>query len=160
VVNNLFKKFFGKKNDGFYVQLEDDDAKSTPAAKAPTKAAPASTPAPTVTAPTAAVAAAPAAAAPKAENKTAKTEKKSVKKAETPKVDPAPAPVAVAPAPVIKNFATDYLIKPSSNSGRRRPGANMRQFMDLARQMDKPKPFKATAAERKPAEKPTEPKSK
>jgi hypothetical protein len=158
VVNNLFKKFFGKKNDGFYVQLEDDDAKSTPAAKAPTKAAPASTPAPTVTAPTAAVAAAPA--APKAENKTAKTEKKSVKTAETPKVDPAPAPVAVAPATVIKNFATDYLIKPSSNSGRRRPGANMRQFMDLARQMDKPKPFKATAAERKPAEKPTEPKSK
>ncbi len=151
MVNNLFKKFFGKKNDGFYVQLEDDDAKSTPAAKAPTKAAPASAPAPTVTAPTAAVAAAPA----------AKTEKKSAKTVATPKVDTAPAPVAAAPAPVITNFATDYLIKPSSNSGRRRPGANMRQFVDLARQMDKPKAFKATAAERKPAaEKPPEPKSK
>jgi hypothetical protein len=160
VVNNLFKKFFGKKNDGFYVQLENEDAKSTPAVKAPTKAAPASAPAPTVTAPTATT---PAVAVPagKADAKPAKTEKKSVKKAETPKVEAAPAPVAVAPAPVIKNFATDYLIKPSSNSDRRRPGANMRPFMDLARQMDKPKPFKATAAERKPAaEKPTQPKSK
>jgi hypothetical protein len=148
----VFKKFFGKKNDGFYIQLEDADAKST--AKDPAK----SEPAETVTAPTAA---APAVAVPaaKADAKPAKTEQKSVKKAETPKVEAAP--VAAAPAPVITNFATDYLIKPSSNSGRRRPGANMRQFMDLARQIDKPKPFKATAAERKPStEKPPEPSSK
>jgi hypothetical protein len=139
----MFKRFFGKKNDGFYIQLEDADAKSAPVAKAAAKSAPA--------APTAEPAVAVPAA--KADAKPAKTEKKSAKKAETPKVEAAPAPVA-APAPAITNFATDYLIKPSSNSGRRRPGANMRQFVDLARQMDKPKPFKATAAERKPEEKP------
>ena len=137
-----------KKNDSFFVQLEDEDAKSTPVAKAPVKSAPAdvatSAPVP---------AAAPAA---KVETKAAKTktEKKSAPTAETPKVEAAP--VAAEAAPVITNFATDYLIKPSSNNDRRRPGANMRQFMDLARQMDKPKPFKATAVERKAAEKPVE----
>lgn len=141
----MFKRFFGKKNDGFYIQLEDADAKSAPVAKAAAKSAPA--------APTAEPAVAVPAA--KADAKPAKTEKKSAKKAETPKpkVEAAPAPVA-APVPAITNFATDYLIKPSSSSGRRRPGANMRQFVDLARQMDKPKPFKATAVERKPEEKP------
>jgi hypothetical protein len=158
----VFKRFFGKKNDGFYIQLEDADAKSTPATKAPTKSEPAATV-------TATKAAEPAVAVPaaivdtkpaKVDAKSAKTEKKSAKKVETPKVEAAPAPVA-APAPAITNFATDYLIKPSSNSSRRRPGANMRQFMDLARQMDKPKPFKAAAAERKPStEKPPEPSSK
>jgi hypothetical protein len=166
----VFKKFFGKKNDGFYIQLEDADAKSTPATKAPAKSEPAAKPAATVTATKAAE---PAVAVPaakvdanvdpkpaKVDAKSAKTEKKSAKKAETPKVEVAPALVA-APAPAITNFATDYLIKPSSNSGRRRPGANMSQFMDLARQLDKPKPFKAAAAERKPStEKPAEPSSK
>jgi hypothetical protein len=148
----MFKKFFGKKNDGFYLQLEDDDAKSTSTAKAPEKAAPVATPAPA-----AAVASAPAAATPaaKADPKQAKADKKATKKAEAPKAEPAPTPVAAPPQPTITNFATDYLIKPSSNSGRRRPGANMRQFMDLARQMEKPTAFKATAAERKP-EKPAE----
>ncbi|WP_310489637.1 hypothetical protein [Chamaesiphon sp. VAR_69_metabat_338] len=154
----FFKKFFGKKNDGFYLQLEDDDAKSTSTAKAPAK-----TPAkadlvvppaaPAAVAP-AAVAAAPAA---KADPKQVKADKKAAqaaKKAEAPKAEPAPTPVAAPPQPTITNFATDYLIKPSSNSGRRRPGANMRQFVDLARQMEKPKAFKATAAERKP-EKPS-----
>ena len=52
-------------------------------------------------------------------------------------------------APPITNFATDYLIKPSSNNSRRMPGANMRGFLDLARQVEKPKAFKASAAERK-----------
>jgi hypothetical protein len=147
----VFKKFFGKKNDGFFIQLEEEDAKSTPAAKAAPKEAPQAAPAPTT--PPAAPAPASTVAAPAA--KSAKTDKKSAKTAETPKVEPAPV-VAAAPAPTITNFATDYLIKPSSMSGRRRPGANMRQFMDLARQVDKQKPFKATAVERKAAEKPVE----
>jgi hypothetical protein len=160
----FFKKLFGKKNDGFYIQLEDEDAKSTPVAKAPVPVAPvapAAPPAPTVSvapAPTASAVAVPAAKTDpkqvKADKKAAQADKKAPKKAETPKVETAPAPVAAPPQPTITNFATDYLIKPSSNSGRRRPGANMRQFVDLARQMEKPIAFKATAAERKP-EKPT-----
>ena len=163
--NTVLKKFFGKKNDGFFLQLEDEDATSQPASKAETKTKvkpePATTaPAATVTKEAAPVAvstktdvAATAASAPAPTSTTAKVDKKSAKKLETPKVaaaPAAPAPVVSAPAaPPITNFATDYLIKPSSNSSRRMPGANMRGFLDLARQVDKPKAFKATAAERK-----------
>ncbi len=132
----MFKNLFGKKNDGFYLQLEDSDATSKPVEKAPAKPAPAAAPKaePTATADTA--------AAPKAqtEDKAAKTEKKSVKKAEAPKAAEAPAPVA-APAPVVPaatTFAPDYLIKPSSRSTRRMPGANMNGFLDMARQAKKP----------------------
>jgi hypothetical protein len=149
----VFKKFFGRKNDGFFLQLEDKDASSIPEAKAKPAAAP--TPAPTATvakeAPVA-TSAVPAAVAAKVDKKAAKADKKSAKKAETPKVESAPAPVVTAPpAPPITNFATDYLIKPSSTSSRRLPGANMRGFLELARQVDKPKAFKNTAAERKPS---------
>jgi hypothetical protein len=147
----VFKKFFGKKNDGFYLQLEDDDAPK-PAAKAKPEAVAPATPAPATkeTAPVAAKTEAAAPAAPKA----AKSEQKSVKKAEDPKAVEQKAPVVTAPpAPPITNFATDYLIKPSSNSSRRLPGANMRGFLDLARKVDKPTAFKATATERKASEK-------
>ena len=146
----MFKKFFGKKNDGFYLQIEDDKAAPTPEAKAKVQAKPAAvaTPAPTavVTTETTSVATATAPAS-KADKKAAKTEKKSTKKAEAPKVVEAPAPVAAAPA--ITNFATDYLIKPSSISSRRLPGANMSGFLELARQVKKPVAFKASASERK-----------
>lgn len=136
----MFKRFFGKKNDGFYLQVEDDKAAPKPAAKAPASApakpASVAAPAATVTTPVA-----PA----------AKADKKSGKKADGPKVVAAPAPVAVAApaAPAITNFATDYLIKPSSISSRRLPGANMNKFLELARQVEKPKAFKAAASERK-----------
>lgn len=151
----FFKKFFGRKNDGFYLQLEDEDASSKPEAKAEAKPAAAPTPAPaaTVVIAPAAIAAPATTTAPvaaKADKKAAKAEKKAPKSAETPKVE-APKPVVTAPAaPPITNFATDYLIKPSSNSSRRLPGANMRGFLELARQVDKPKAFKNAAAERKP----------
>ncbi|PSB57928.1 hypothetical protein [Chamaesiphon polymorphus] len=149
----MFKKFFGKKNDGFFLQLEDDDAQK-PAAKAKPEAKPEAvapaTPAPVTTETAPAAAKTETAAAPKA----AKSEKKSVKKAEAPKAVEQKAPVVTAPpAPPITNFATDYLIKPSSNSSRRLPGANMRGFLDLARKVDKPTAFKASAAERKAGEK-------
>ena len=155
--NNVLKKIFGKKNDGFYLQLEDEDASSKPEDKP--KAKPDATPAPPVVVATAnapvAVVTAPApvaatATAPKVEQKAAKIDKKAAKKAESAKVVQAPAPTVPA-APPITNFATDYLIKPSSNSGRRRPGANMKGFLELARQVEKPKEFKVTAAERKPS---------
>jgi hypothetical protein len=153
-----FKKLFGKKNDGFFLQLEDEDATSKPEAKAkdPAPAKPEAPSAVTTTAAPATGTAAPldkkaAKAEEKAAEKAAKAAKRAAGKTETPKVAAAPAPVAApAPAaPAITNFATDYLIKPSSISGRRMPGANMKGFLDLARQVEKPKAFKAAASERK-----------
>ncbi len=153
-----FKKLFGKKNDGFFLQMEDEKTDPKPEAKAKAKdSAPAAVVVPAETAPTAPAAGVganvdkkAAKAEEKAAEKAAKAAKRSAEKTETPKVA-APAPVAVAapPAVAITNFATDYLIKPSSISGRRMPGANMKGFLDLARQVEKPKAFKATASERK-----------
>jgi hypothetical protein len=136
----VFKNLFGKKKDGFYLQLEDEQATSQPAAKAKTPA-----PAPAKPEPVAAVkeatavapAATSAAPAAKVEKKSVKTEKKSAQKVETPKVEAAPAKLVPATPPVT-NFAPDYLIKPSANSSRRLPGANMKGFLDLARQVQKP----------------------
>lgn len=155
----FIKKLFGKKNDGFYLQLEDDDKAPKPAAqpKAESKPKAESQPAASPTAPVveAAPVAPPAVAetpqtAPaaksdaKAEPEVAKSGKKSIKKTEAKKVEAEPVPVA-APAPAappITNFATDYLIKPSSTSTRRRPGANMNSYLDMARQATKQAPFK------------------
>ncbi|MFM7448654.1 MAG: hypothetical protein ACKO24_08665 [Leptolyngbyaceae cyanobacterium] len=53
------------------------------------------------------------------------------------KVVVAPTPVSKPATPVVKQaatFAPDYLIAPSSASGRRRPGANMSYFLNLAKQ--------------------------
>ncbi len=146
----MFKKFFGKKNDGFFMQLKDEAASSIPEAKAKPESAPTAPVAvvketipvapPTTTEAVATTASAPAPA-------TGKVDKKADKKVEAPKV--APAPVVTAPAPPITSFASEYLMKPSSNSGRRMPGANMRGFLDLARQVEKPKAFKPNAADRK-----------
>jgi hypothetical protein len=149
----VFKKLFGKKNDGFYLQLEDDKDTPKPAAKAKSAPPASVAPAPVVTAPaTASVApvattqAAPAPVAVAAPTETAakKSVKKSVKKTETDKkVEEIKLPVSAAvAAPAITSFASDYLIKPSSDSSRRRPGANMNAFLDMARQAKKPEPFK------------------
>ncbi len=182
----MFSRFFGKKkkNDGFYLQLDDEGNAPQPAAKAKEKAKPAeiAASAPAVVAPSATspvtvttpVAVAPIAtpavasvvtsagvpaatvaqadvkldkkAAEKAEKEAAKLAKRAAKKAEeAKKAAEAPAPVVAAPVAVaapITNFATDYLIKPSSISGRRRPGANMNGFLDMARQAQKPVAFK------------------
>lgn len=166
-----FKKLFGKKNDGFYLQLEDEDATSKPEAKAKDSAPPVAITAPDPSIVTPATTPPPAAistvapvtgvvsdvdkkvakAEEKAAEKAAKAAKRAAAKGETPKAVTAPAPAAapVPAAPAITNFATDYLIKPSSISGRRMPGANMNKFLDLARQVEKPKAFKASASERK-----------
>ncbi len=149
----MFNKLFGKKNDGFYLQLEDDNSSPKPEAKAKSKPAADGAKIPTVVAepPTTTPAAVVALASTtqtalattsdvKPETETAKAAKKSVKKAEAKKAEATSVPVsAPAPtAPPITNFATDYLIKPSSMSSRRRPGANMNTFMDMARQMQTP----------------------
>ncbi|MBD2666433.1 hypothetical protein B6N60_02474 [Richelia sinica FACHB-800] len=93
---------FGKKGNGYYLELKEETTPPQPAAKP--------TPAP-------AAAAKPAAA----------------KKASTPA--PAPAPAKPAPKlPAETAFASKYLI-PTSSNGRRRPGANMSVFLDMASQV-------------------------
>jgi hypothetical protein len=127
------------KKSGYYLEL--DDSKSN--APANNSAAPA---------PVAAVATAPTPAA------TASAEKKPSKRAaqlealkgDTTKPAPAkaaepakaPEPVATAnalnlPKPTITTFAPNYLV-PASTNGRRRPGANMTPFLDMAKQVKVP----------------------
>lgn len=78
----------------------------------------------------------------KTETKPAKTSIKKAKAAPAPKAEPTPTP---APAPVAavqqksqaepeKTFAPKYLASTGSN-GRRRPGANMSSFLEMARQV-------------------------
>lgn len=85
-----------------------------------------------------------------AENKEAEPKSKKVsikerKKAEkTKKSDSSPKAVSTTPAksvksdePVETNFATKYLM-PNSTNGRRRPGANMNSFLEMARTVKTP----------------------
>lgn len=61
-----------------------------------------------------------------------KKDKKQDKKAEEPiAVSKATSSEPVAPA--FTNFATDYLVTPAIAGNRRRPGANMKSFMSMAR---------------------------
>jgi hypothetical protein len=142
----VFKNFFGKKNEGFYLQLEDDTNSPKPPAQA--KSQPPATekeakvsvePVAPITPPAQSTAKSDVKVDKEAAKVTKKAESdkkaKSAKKVEQPK---APVVAPVAPAPVITNFATDYLIKPSSTSTRRRPGANMNMFLNMARQAKKP----------------------
>ena len=122
------KNLFGKKSEYF---LELDEAKGTGSATTAPKAEP---------------------AAPKAEPAAAKVEAPKTEKAPAPKApapkakksEPAPAPAAApapakpAPAPAkaaepVGGFATQYLM-PSTGPGRR-PGPNMKTFLDMASQM-------------------------
>ena len=111
----------GKKSEYAY------EFEATPAAKA----IPASQPAPK------AEAAKPAATEVKAE--AAKAEKAATKKEKPAKVEtPAPAAAkkpepATAPAPV-SGFSSQYLT-PTATATRRRPGANMTSYLDMARQV-------------------------
>ncbi|HLP87214.1 MAG TPA: hypothetical protein VK184_01235 [Nostocaceae cyanobacterium] len=71
---------------------------------------------------------------------TVKKAEPATKPAPTPTTTPAPAAKkaakpepAPAPAPTEKAFATKYLIPSATTSGRRRPGANMNNFLDMAK---------------------------
>jgi hypothetical protein len=146
----MFKKFFGKKNDGFYMQVDESAPPKADAPKADnskskdvvakTEAAPAkqslaTQPSEIVAEPIAAIdPVAKGQSEPKA--KSAKTsikkDKKQDKKAEEPiAVSKATSSEPVAPA--FTNFATDYLVTPAIAGNRRRPGANMKSFMSMAR---------------------------
>jgi outer membrane biosynthesis protein TonB len=142
----MFKNLFGKKNDGFFMQVDESKPAAakvesqkpeqkvadaapvveTPSA-VPSAAAPAAvveTPEPTKAAKTSV----------KDKKKQEKAAKKDEKVAQSPEKVTTAAAVA-APAQVFTNFATDYLIQPSSNGGRRRPGANMKNFVNMAREV-------------------------
>ncbi|MFB2936246.1 hypothetical protein ACE1B6_13415 [Aerosakkonemataceae cyanobacterium BLCC-F154] len=80
----------------------------------------------------------------KVETKSTKTRAKKAKPAPTPKPEakpeaaPTPAPVAATPPKAQtepdKTFAPKYLMS-TGNNGRRRPGANMSSFLEMARQV-------------------------
>lgn len=64
--------------------------------------------------------------------------------AETPKAEPVKAAVPVVAAtkkeaPAVTTFAPNYLLTLSSTDGRRRPGANMKSFLEMARKVKTPK---------------------
>jgi hypothetical protein len=112
---------FGSKQSGYYMELEESKG-STPAAKPQAAQQKKLEPLPTG----------------KPESAKATQSKSPQKKAETKpaapiaKVEPAkPAPKEAAPAP--KREATPVMVTP-----RRRPGANMTSYLDMARNMPTP----------------------
>lgn len=129
-------KIFGSKKEEFFLEIDDSKGASkaeAPVAPAETPAAPA--PAPTEEKPV-------EADAPKAEKPAKATQKGKAKskeadapKAEAPAAPPAPVIPAKpkAPEPVVL-FAPNNLM-PLPNPTRRRPGANMAAFLDMAKQM-------------------------
>ncbi|MBP0012856.1 MAG: hypothetical protein J7545_06450 [Roseofilum sp. SBFL] len=120
----FLKNLLGGKKDNFQVQFDE-----TPKTEAP----PVATPAPATEAP--APAAEVPAPAPKKTKTSIKAKQKAVKQEAPPAPTPAPKPVArVKPAqPVVEGgFATKYMNTGTSIS-RRRPGANMKNFLDMAR---------------------------
>jgi hypothetical protein len=150
----MFKKFFGKKNDGFYMQVDESVAPTiTPSKAAEPKevapqakvVAPKAEPAtesasqPEVT--TATVVADPTTEQTEQKTKSAKTSIKKNKKEDQKGKDKKEDKAAVQPeittatpvAAAFSNFATDYLITPAVAGNRRRPGANMKGFMSMAR---------------------------
>jgi hypothetical protein len=129
IVGSLLKAVFGifglGKKSEFYLEADEADSGSTSSAepKAVTQQQP-EAPSAQESTPTDKAAPAPAAATPEAPAAIAAAPSSA------PKPEPAPEPVG--------NFATDYLIAPSSVSGRRRPGPSLSPFKDLAKGMKLP----------------------
>jgi hypothetical protein len=125
----MLNKLLGKKPN-FYLELKETEGD---------KSAPAKTeaPAPVVEAP-APVAEAPAATEKKSKKTSVKKEKKekTVQKAETPAAPVAPAATNGKVEPTEVEFATKYLIVPTSS--RRRPGPSLNPFKDMARKAKLP----------------------
>ncbi|WP_071191929.1 hypothetical protein [Trichormus sp. NMC-1] len=104
---------FGKKDNGYYLELKEEATETKPAAVKPVAA--------TVTTP-----------APAATEKPAKATKTEPAKAPVPKAEPAKPAV-----PTETTFAPKYLV-PTATNVRRRPGANMNVFLDMASQVKTP----------------------
>jgi hypothetical protein len=117
----------GKKGNGYYLELDESAEQKAPAAKpvSPEPTVNGTKPAPVVEKTVTATKVAPAA------------------NGKVPQAEPAKAPAATSngtktPAAATQEettFAPKYLVPSASNSERRRPGANMNSFLDMARQM-------------------------
>lgn len=115
-----------KKSNGFYLELDEAATGANPKPEAkkveakPAAAVNGTKPAPATPAPTAVKAA------------TAKASKNG----KAPKAEPA---IASTKAPTETTFAPQYVAASvASSNGRRRPGANMSAYLDLARQVKTP----------------------
>jgi hypothetical protein len=120
----------GNKNGGYYLQL--DESGEVVAPESNIKAA----------APAKVEAATPAKETNgngKTSQKTSVKDSKKAKKEEAVAATPAPTPVVAKKPEVVTetNFATKYLIS-NGSMARRRPGANMTAFMDMATQVKTP----------------------
>jgi hypothetical protein len=119
----------GKKNGGYYLQLEETGTGSAPVVEAKPAAE-------TSNGTKAAV------EAPKPEPSPVKAAKKEASQnGKAAPTEPVPAPAAsTKPAtPTETTFAPKYLTPSVSGSnGRRRPGANMNTYLDMARQVKTP----------------------
>jgi hypothetical protein len=109
---------FGKKDNSYYLELKEEATETKPAAVKPVAA--------TVTTP------APAATEKPATAKPATATKTEPAKAPAPKAEPAKPAV-----PTETTFAPKYLA-PTATNVRRRPGANMNVFLDMASQVKTP----------------------
>ncbi|HAX79778.1 MAG TPA: hypothetical protein DCY88_29060 [Cyanobacteria bacterium UBA11372] len=123
-----------KGSNGFYMELDESKASASENGKQP-----AAEPVKVETAPAPAPAAEPAKATkPAAKSKPAKAKEAAAAAPAAAPAKPA-APAAAANGQVqpqaIKTFAPDYLLTLTSTNGRRRPGANMNSYLEMARQM-------------------------
>ncbi len=130
-----------KGSNGFYMELDESKASASENGKQPAESA-----VKVETAPAPAAATAPAAEPAKATKPETKSKRaKALEKSAAPAAAPAAAtakPAAPAAATngkvqpeTIKTFAPDYLLTLTSTNGRRRPGANMSSYLEMARQM-------------------------
>jgi hypothetical protein len=118
----------GKKNGGYYLQLEETGTGSAPVAEAK--------PAATSNGTKAAAAAPQPEPSPKPVQTAKKEASQNGKAAPT---QPAPAASTKPTTPTETTFAPKYLTPSVSGSnGRRRPGANMNTYLDMARQVKTP----------------------
>ncbi|KZL49061.1 hypothetical protein PN456_17590 [Nodularia spumigena CS-586/05] len=125
----------GKKGNGYYLELDEPASEKPPATTVNGTKAAASV---AVASPAASPADAPAA---KSNAPTAKKADKvePSKNGKAPQAEPATVPAATSngtkAASGETTFAPKYLAPSGSSSSRRRPGANMSSYLDMARQM-------------------------
>lgn len=131
-----------KKGNGYFLEL--DEAKIDPVAATTTSEVSATEQPMTVSQAAIAAPATPGAAPAKTSTRKEKLAALAAANTSAPTTEAAPAapaPAAATPAPVAAapiaevNFATKYLI-PANNGTRRRPGANMSSYLDMARKMN------------------------
>ncbi len=128
----LQKLFGGKKKKDYFLEVKEGSTISSPSTPTETKGKKTDT----------SVVEEVVEEAVENQDKTEKKSKKSAKKAKSaPKAEPKPsAPVAAqnnGKMETVTEFATKYLIMPTS--GRRRPGPSLNTFKSMARQMKTPR---------------------